>query len=406
MSKKEIVQVSPIGLRPEEDFVDLRELQSNFGYILGIQLVQERKQSRINFEKLKYVLHLIAQLVLFTFCYFLMSRMIQAHKQSQSVLSLDVYSLCGSIMFLIMSFEACTIFYYQPLLCKLLNQCEQMYRLEGSAGWMSATYKQCSGSIHQKIRIMHLMSMGDPIFLKTAAIIMCLVTKKVHLALPVYTLAGWMEELKWAVFFNIIVVVLSFYFNRVLFYFFSLFTILVHHVAGEYKYLSLAVREIQVIKHNEISSEKMEVTGQLKIINKRHSNVIDMINNLDTIFGLPFLASEIFCIVGIPLVSYGLLIDQSVLNASIGSLFVLLFSMFYSFLGQYIITSAEEFETAVNECEWLDFKPSERKFLAYIMQMAQKQLGIRSAGFHLVDHKQLMQVNAVFFRNTEIFEVI
>lgn len=304
---------------------------------------------------------------------------------------MDVFTISGCTMCSITCFQVFMLFRSQRMLRSLFDRCTVFHQARVTSKGRKQTFEQVNGTIAKPIALMHGLSYANPIFLTGASLVVTLILKRVHFALPMYRTADWMTKPHWAVLLSCLLIMTIFYFNRVMVFTFSLFTIFVHEIAGEYKCLGLAINDLSLLAEEE--SDDKQVSEQLNGIGARHSNLLTMLSDLNDLFSTSLLASELFSIVGIPLCGFSFLFRDSSVTAGVGAAFTVLFKILYSLVGQHIITSANQFEAALYECNWIEFSPWNRKQLALMMLLAQKPVGLRSGGFHYVDHAQLMSVS-------------
>lgn len=401
MFKPTIIEVKPKTIETENEFINLRRQQSSFGKIIRINLSQDNNESQPN-KIFQFLFQFMAQIALLWYCFFLYFQLITEHQVGNGDLSIDLFTICATAMILVLSLHSLTLFHKQKRVRSLLNRCESFYITSSEQNFgvytsddheIESNFEQINGSIKKLINILHILSYQNPVFLLSMALILSLVMRDLVFVFPTYNPTKWKENLRWAILINAGYVLFSFYFNRILLYALSLFTILVHHIAGEYKCMTITLQKLST----QNSGNLRKIYKGLTKITDRHSNLLQMLNDIDNVFNIPLLASEMFCIVSIPLVGFTFLYARDALSIGVGTISLLAFKISYCFLGQRVTTSAVKFESAVYECEWLEFDPDARKQFRLILQLAQKSVGVTSGGFHYINHSQMTQVDQCFY---------
>lgn len=376
---------SNIILKPtKNNFHSLIIELSTFGRVLGIDLCDKSKKTNTS----NILWQLLTQSVLLGSSLYLSSQIILQHKAERSDLSMDMYCFSGAFMALILCIQIFIIFYHQDLLRSLFDRCEAFYKKKKDSNLTKCEFEVINGNINHIIRGLEIMAYVNPVCLTSLSIIVSMIVKQFQFILPVYHRYEWMNRIHWIICLDSFFFLFSFFFNRVLFFVMCLFATLCHNIGGEYKCLAATVKKIQ--KNNKGSIDSW---NELNSIGQRHAKVLEMVKDLDITFSKPLLASEIISVTCIPLFGISCWLDTSVFSGGVGATFVFFFLSFISLLGQYIGSCAENFSTALSECDWIKFSAWERKQLALMMLMAQKPVGVRSGGFYYVNHGQLTQVS-------------
>lgn len=160
------------------------------------------------------------------------------------------------------------------------------------------------------------------------------------------------------------------------------------------------MQEINQVDHSNVEN----ISKMIISIGRQHSELIQMVKHVNLIFSNSLLTNELFCITCVPFVGVLVLTNQY-FNIAFAVIFLILFNMTYSFLGQKVIDSANKFSEVIYNCDWTQFSTWNRKQLVLIMLMAQQPVGIKSGGFHYVDYRQLTQVSLRYkFMLFEIYE--
>lgn len=379
------VQVKPFDYKPESKFIKIRKLQSIFGGVLGIDASKGHREK--NKIQTNIILQFITQLIIYGYILFLYLLMIEAHIDARAIFSVDLFVLCSSTLTFILSVHAFILFKNRFRIEDLLNQCEN---LGHTPNGFKPQLTTPNDSIIKLTQALLKLSYANPIFYFCFVVITLMCTQDVVYAFPTYESKYWEKSLLSFVVINGGYILLTFLFNRILFCTFSLFTILVYYVTSEFKCLSVILLELSQSKHIQNANSTSTILNQ---IIERHSNLIQMVKDVDKIFSIPLLTSEMFCIICIPLVGFTLFYVDDCFNVALGAIFVVFFKLSYCVYGQQIIDSAFEFEMALHNSNWLVLDPNLRRTLLFSIRIAQKPIGISSGGFHFINHSQMTKVN-------------
>lgn len=138
------------------------------------------------------------------------------------------------------------------------------------------------------------------------------------------------------------------------------------------------------------------IQKELQVIGLMHSDLLNALELFDTIFSVIMFLSEMYCRVG-SVVAATIIMYQP--QEFIFALFIMgttLISTLGPILGQEVTSNAEYFAETVYEADWEKISKTNRKELSFMLMMAQKEVGISSAGFHFSNYYELSQVHSLY----------
>lgn len=380
------VNVEPFNKNPAANFTKLRNQQAKIGTKFGIHLTNEGAKQ--NFTS--FMLIAVAQLFEISFIIFLFVQLIAHHLRNKGIPMMDICSINTAVTTVVVTYQTWIMYHYQALLRSLFDRCENFYQVRDDEKWISKSFEDVNGTINRSTTLMSKLGNFNVVLFPAIGIIASLIIKEFQFFVPTYNVFEWMNNFYWVLVFNLLFICLAIYYNHTLFLSLNIFRIIVHHLAGEYNYLCSALQDIETISCDSDHFE--QISKKLTCIGRRHSKILEMIKDMDTIFSRCLLAIEMYCVIAIPLMFFSFQ-ELQFLAIALGFLFEIIFNSIYSICGQQIINGAEEFGSALYECDWLTYSPWNRKELALIMLMAQKPVGIRSGGFYFVNFVQLLKVS-------------
>lgn len=369
MNKENIIQVTAFNPSTEENFRNLKKLQSSFGRIIGVNFKMP-KNSR---ENLAWFL--LSQSFICSFVIFLVAELLVAIYDDDDDQSFYLFAISSLPQLGVMSFYASAMFSKRVEIHDLFERCEIFYRVAKMSFNNEWKYKV--------IFTLHRMSFSVPIFLSLSSLIVSIVTQDILLIYPTYNMKYWNSHLIEACTVNMMYAVASLFANRAIYFILTLFTVITDHIQCEYKYLIVTAHK---------TGKGSNVSEILNQIIDQHSKTIQIIKDTDKIFYMPMFANEGFCMIGIPYVGFSLIYLENSVMLAFTMGFLVMFNLMYCIFGQQIIDSAAEFEASLYGLDWLSFNVDERRKLIFILRMAQKPIGVTSGGFHFLGHPQMTQV--------------
>lgn len=166
------------------------------------------------------------------------------------------------------------------------------------------------------------------------------------------------------------------------------YVMLVKSISGQYR--ALAQHFIDATK---LPSEAIDEL--LDSIGRQHAELLHNLKVTGSIFNTPLLFNEFSGVICVTISMTILAYHFEQVIFAIVAFVCAAFSFLYPFLGQEISSSAEAFEQAAYACDWHEFSMQNRRKVALIMLMSQKQVGVNSGGFHFSNYLEISQVGEV-----------
>lgn len=370
MNQEKVYQVKPLTPSIKVEFSNIKRAQASFGRILGVNFINSKK----SWKNLAW--HCLAQASLIWLVGFLVVEMVLAFSHYQQNMSFILFGVLASTLNTILSQHMFIMFWNKEKIRLIFENGEKFYETSGSTIGL------------QVISILRYLSYFFPVTPLAYSAAMSFIKEELFFLYPTYNHDFWSDNLLWGIVLNVTYIVGTIFFCRIFFFTLTLFMIFMNYITAEYDHLTFIVQNLSK------SAANRQISEDIHRIIDQHSNLIQKIKDIDKVFNIPLLASEIFCVVGIPYSGFCILFMKDLaIVAAVGIGFMVIFNQFYSVFGQKIIDAAFEFEMSLNNLNWIDFSVDERQKLMFIMRMAQKPIGISCGGFHLLGHPQMTQVS-------------
>lgn len=175
--------------------------------------------------------------------------------------------------------------------------------------------------------------------------------------------------------------------------------ILVQHISQQYVVLSDKVRRATNqrlktvnVKANGEEIDDIKVEDSLDEIGKLHSELLVTIKETSSIFKVALLFNEALGVICVVLPGIIFQYERKEISFAAAAIIVGIFNLAFPYLGEGVSSRAKEFSMATIENDWINLSNKNRKKLALITMMAQKSVGISTAGFHYSNYLEISQI--------------
>lgn len=237
------------------------------------------------------------------------------------------------------------------------------------------------------VKIIHNLKFVVPLNLTIGTAILTLVVNERILPFPLLYPAIVKTDIKFYTAIFLIQIVFDYVIWQLSIFVMTTYIIVTQHILAEYEDLQAELLTIN-------TSLDAKIYKKLEQIGGRHSNLLKILNDTSEIFKMPLLLTECQVIFGYVMCGITLFISSNALDlvfAGVCGGFSAM-NLIYPVLGERISSSAEKFEAAIYEVDWLAITPRARKELTLMLKMAQKPVGISTGGFHFCNHMEIAQV--------------